>query len=264
MQEVELPSTFDPWTQEFTLYGQDGSSFTTSMELLDSYRLYGMRLAINYGTQIGASVILLLVLLLLTTSQKRKSSIFILNALCLVCNTLRCTFSCCFLTGNLLHPYTQLSGDPSRATTRDIAVSVTSNTLTLIVTALVMASLCLQVWVVCVITGRLQRVLIMGTTTVMALVAVGYKLAFIIESNRATVQLTSVASGTLGAISYITQAVAILLYSCVFTWKLGYAIVQRRRLKMLQFGPMQIVFIMGCQTMIIPGKSLDAIQPQCH
>lgn len=224
------------------------------MDAIDFYRLYSTRLAISYASQVGASVILLLVLLLLTRSEKRRSSIFILNSLCLVCNSLRCIFSCCFLTGNLLHPYTLLSGDTSRATKRDIAVSVTSNTFSLIVNMLVMASLSLQVWVVCVTASKLQRIIIMSITTTAALASVGYKLAFMIVSNRATVQLVPMTDEhRIGGGSYITQAAAILLYSCVFTWKLGYAIVQRRRLKMLQFGPMQIVFIMGCQTMIIPG-----------
>lgn len=254
MEDTTTPIAFDPWKQPVTLYYQDGSTFNVTMDDINTYRLYSTRLAISYGTQVGASVVLLLVLLLLTRSEKRKSSIFILNALCLVGNTLRCIFSCCFLTGNLLHPYTQLSGDPSQATTSDLAVSVTSNTLSLVVTMLVMASLSLQVWVVCVTTGKLQRILIMGTTTAMALVSVGYKFAFMVASNRATMQLTGLPSDSMiGAGSYITQAIAILLYSCTFTWKLGCAIVQRRRLKMLQFGPMQIVFIMGCQTMIIPG-----------
>lgn len=254
MESSPLPPGFDLWTQNFTLLLADGSTFNVSMSDVNSYRLYSTRLAISYGTQLGASILLLLVLLLLTRSEKRKSSIFILNALCLVGNSLRCIFSCCFLTGNLMHPYTQLSGDPSRATTSDLAVSIASTTLSFLVTMLVMASLSLQVWVVCVTTSKLQRILIMGTTTAMTLVSIGFKFAFMIASNRATVHLTSLPpDDKLGASSFITQAVAILLYSCVFIWKLGDAIVQRRRLKMLQFGPMQIVFIMGCQTMVIPG-----------
>ncbi|KAJ4364908.1 pheromone alpha factor receptor [Ascochyta clinopodiicola] len=254
MEDAVHSMTVDPAKQPVTLQYPDGSTFEVDMELINRYRLYSARLAISYGTQLGATILLLVVLLLLTRSEKRKSSIFILNALCLLGNSLRCILSCCFITGNLLHPYTQLSGDPSLATASDLAVSITSTTLSFIVTTLVMVSLSLQVWVVCVTTGKLQRILIMGTTTTMALVAVGYKFAFMITSNRATMSLTALTpDDRIGSGSYITQAIAILLYSCVFIWKLGYAIAQRRRLKMLQFGPMQIVFIMGCQTMVIPG-----------
>lgn len=246
------PTTFNPWYQNVTMYAPDGSIVTVNMEMVDYYRLYSSRLGISFGSQIGSSFMLLLVLVLLTRSDKRKSMVFILNALCLFINTIRVIFSACYLTGNLMHPYGLLTG-LFRATTTDLAISITSNTLSFVVLALVMASLSLQVWVACVTTGTLQRVLIMGITTAMALVCIGFKFAFMVATHIATVQVVDRGVDRLSAYSWITQAVAILMYSFVFTWKLGYAMVQRRRLNMLQFGPMQIVFIMGCQTMIIPG-----------
>lgn len=238
--------------QNITLYAPDGSLIQVDMESVNLYRLHTARVSISYGSQIGASVVLLLVLLLLTRSEKRKSSIFILNALCLVANSLRCIFSACFITGNLMHPYTQLTAIP-RATTTDLAVSIVAAILSFVVTTLVMVSLSLQIWVACVTTSKLQRIFIMGSTTTTALVSVGFRFAFTVASIIATIHLTDRGIDKLSAGSYITQAAAILLYSCVFTWKLGCAVVQRRRLKMLQFGPMQIVFIMGCQTMVVPG-----------
>lgn len=237
------------------MYAPDGSVITVNMELVDYYRLYSSRLGISFGSQIGSSLMLLLVLVLLTRSDKRKSMIFILNALCLLVNTVRVIFSACYLTSSLMHPYALFSG-LFRANTTDLTISIISNTLSVVVLALVMASLSLQVWVACVTTGNLQRILIMGVTTAMALVCLGFKFAFMVATHIATVQVVDRGVDKLSACSWITQAVAILMYSCVFTWKLGYAIVQRRRLNMLQFGPMQIVFIMGCQTMLIPGMLL--------
>jgi pheromone alpha factor receptor len=249
------PATFDPWHQDINMYMPDGSLLTVNMGLVDKYRLYTTRLSISFGSQIGGSLMLLLVLVLLTRSEKRKSLIFILNACCLFFNTIRLIFASCYLTGNLVHPYNLLSG-VYFSTPTDIAVSVTSNTLSFVVLAFIMASLSLQVWVACVTTSTLQRILIMGITTAMALVSLGFKFAFMVASHIALVESKVRDVDKLSAISWITQGVAIMLYSCVFTWKLGYAIMQRRRLNMLQFGPMQIVFIMGCQTMIIPGKFL--------
>ncbi|KAJ4993325.1 pheromone receptor 2 [Stagonosporopsis vannaccii] len=256
------PTTFDPWCQNITMYAPDGSIITGNMETVDYYRLYSSRLGISFGSQIGSSLVLLLVLVLLTRSDKRRSLIFILNALCLLVNTVRVVFSACYLTGSLMHPYALLSG-LFRATTTDLTISITSNTLSFIVLALVMASLSLQVWVACVTTGALQRMLIIGVTTAMALICLGFKFAFMVATHIATVQVVDRGVDKLSACSWITQAVAILMYSCVFTWKLGYAIVQRRRLNMLQFGPMQIVFIMGCQTMFIPAifSALQFYQP---
>ncbi|KAF2126940.1 hypothetical protein P153DRAFT_345676 [Dothidotthia symphoricarpi CBS 119687] len=249
-----MPPSFDAWEQQITLLHQDGSNFTVTMTDFEFYRLYGIRRAINVGSQIGASIILLLVLLLLTRSEKRKSWIFVMNALCLVTNAVRCILSCTFLTGNFWHPYAQASGDWSRITSSDLATTVATNTMTLIVTILVMVSLSLQVWVVCITTIPVYRYFIMGITTLVALIAVGFKFAVIIISNEQTLKWNDMLPyQDLISTSYIMQAVAIWLFSCVFTWKLGHAIIQRRKLKMPQFGPMQIVFIMGCQTMIIPG-----------
>lgn len=249
------PHTFDPWTQPLTLYLQDGTNFTVGMEDLNYYRLYGCRLAINYGTQIGASMLLLLILLLLTRAEKRRSWIFLVNAFCLTANTIRCILLCLFLTGSMWHPYSQLSGDWSRVTKSDLAISVASNTMTLLVTILIMASLSLQVWVVCVTTAPFQRYMIMTITSAMACIAIGYKATAVIYNIKQALIFESIEPyQDYVVVSYITQAASIVLFSCVFTYKLGYAIIQRRRLNMPQFGPMQVVFIMGCQTMLIPGK----------
>jgi pheromone alpha factor receptor len=249
-----LPLDFDAWSQPIRLLLQDGSEFEVSMEMFNFYRLYGVRIGINYGTQIGASILLLLVLLLLTKSSKRRSSLFIMNALCLLSNIIYRILTSCFLTSTMWHPYTQLSQDWSRVATSDLATIVASNTMHLIVSMLVMVSLSLQVWVVCVTTKPSQRFVIMGVTSMMALVSIGFKFAVVVITNEAALNFVGV-DEQLAVVtgSYITQAIAIWLYSCVFTWKLGYAIVQRRRLNMPQFGPLQIIFIMGCQTMIIPG-----------
>src|SRR5690242_13608500 len=99
------PATFNPWYQNITMYAPDGSVITVNMELVDYYRLYSSRLGISFGSQIGSSLVLLLVLVLLTRSDKRKSLIFILNALCLLVNTVRVIFSACYLTSSLMHPY---------------------------------------------------------------------------------------------------------------------------------------------------------------
>jgi pheromone alpha factor receptor len=250
--EAAMSATMNPFTQGVNVVAPDGSTVTLKMDDFDRLRLYGCRLAISYGTQIGASFLLLLVLLLLTRAEKRKSSIFLINGLCLLTNAIRCVLLSCFVTSTWWNPYAQLLSYYEGVSTRDKATLVAMNTFTLIVTVLVMMSLSLQVYVVCITTAPKQRFVIMGVTTLMACVATGYKFAFVVLSTRANLRLETFDSDVV-LTSYVTQAVSIWLFSCVFTYKLGHAIVQRRKLKMPQFGPMQIVFIMGCQTLIIPG-----------
>ncbi|ORY14425.1 fungal pheromone mating factor STE2 GPCR-domain-containing protein [Clohesyomyces aquaticus] len=247
------PSDFDPWTQVFTLETSDGEFFNASMADLDAYRVFGVRLSINYGTQIGASFLLLLVLFLLTNRERRRSWIFIMNTLCLAINVIRSTLQVCYGVSEFFHPYTVLSGDFARVTAHDQAITICGNVMNFILVVCVMVSLSLQVWVVCVTTGRIQRLCIMAFTTLVALNAAAWRLAVTVVSNQLTLKFESMESnGWLVHAQYISMAIAIWVFCVVFTLKLGYALVQRKRLGMSQFGPMQIIFIMGCQTMILP------------
>lgn len=243
----------DPWSQTFPLADEDGNTLEVSMTELSARQHYVTSSAINYGTQVGASFMLLLVLLLLTKAAKRRSYIFLVNGFCLLINTIRCILLASLLTSNWYNPYTQLSGDYSRLTRGNISVSVSTVILTLVVAILVFVSLGIQVWVVCVTTSPLQRAVIMTATTIIGTVALGYRIALAVFNIQAVLTQTEMGPHErFVSDCYVVQAVAIWFYSCVFTYKLGNAIFQRRRLNMPQFGPMQIVFIMGCQTMIIP------------
>lgn len=266
MDSMELPPNFDAWHQPIDLLFPDGSNFTVNMQDFNFIRLYAARLSIVNGAQIGATLILILVLLLLTRSEKRKSSIFIINAACLLFNLIRCILASSFTTSTLQHPYAQLIQDFTRVTKVDLATMVAANTFTMIVTILIMVSLSMQVWVVCVTTAPIHRTMIMFSTTIVALVAIAWKGVYCIINIRETLAHRSTqAFGWALQGSYITQAAAICLYSFIFTYKLGHAIHQRRKLKMPKFGPMQIVFIMGCQTMIIPGTfALFPLLPPTH
>lgn len=252
-----LPRPEDVYTQQFVLYAPDGSQFTTSMDEIDWLRHFGVRVAINWATQIGASIILLLVLLLLTRREKRNSSIFIMNGLCLVLNTIRSILQCVYLTTPFFHPYAMVASDFSRVTPANRAVTIASNTMTLLLATSIMVSLSLQVWVVSITAKPLHKWIIMSVTSLTAAVAIGYRFAVTIISNKQTLKDEGMEQYN-GLVNdmYITFAVAVWAYCAVFTFKLGHALLARKRLRMTQFGPMQIIFIMGCQTMVIPGQYL--------
>lgn len=58
----------------------------TSIPDIDDYVLVGIRICINYASQVGASIVLLVVLLLTARPDKHTSAIFILGALALLFN----------------------------------------------------------------------------------------------------------------------------------------------------------------------------------
>lgn len=251
---------FDPYTQSFTLQASDGTSFNVSIPDLDYFVNYNNQICINYGAQTGASIILLVVLLLLTKPDKRTSPIFIVNASSLALNIIRNVLQCLYFTGPFTEAYAVFSGDYSQVHTGDYATSVTGTVCNLLVLICVEISLCLQTRVVCVTLRQIYRRIIFTASLVVALLAIAFRLALCIENSIYIVQakvegpLYRLASAT-----NITETISICWFSAVFVSKLAFALNERRKLGLVQFGPMQIIFIMGCQTLIIPGQR-DTIQ----
>ncbi|KAL9124036.1 MAG: hypothetical protein Q9175_008269 [Cornicularia normoerica] len=251
---------FDPYGQSFTLQASDGTPFKISISDLDYFVYYNNQICINYGAQTGASIILLVVLLLLTKPDKRASSIFIVNVSSLALNIIRNVLQCLYFTGPFTETYAVFSGDTSRVHTGDYATSVTATVFTLLVLVCVEISLCLQTHVVCVTLRQLYRRTIFAASVVIALLAVTFRLVLCIENSIDIVQakvqgpLHQLASATT-----ITETISICWFSAVFVTKLAFALNERRKLGLVRFGPMQIIFIMGCQTLIIPGQQ-DSIQ----
>ncbi|OCL11314.1 hypothetical protein AOQ84DRAFT_444169 [Glonium stellatum] len=250
---VTLPASFDPFAQSMTLLLPDGTPFNISMNDLDVYRSYGIRICINFSSQIGASFMLLVVLLVLTKREKRQSPIFALNALSLTVNTIRSLLQCLYFTGPFYYPYAYFSGDYSKVPQSEIGVSIAADTLTLILVILIEISLILQVRVVCVTTKETQRFWIMVASITVAMVAIGFRFALVVINSEAIRNIENFSSWLwLVNATTITQTISICFFSLIFLIKLGYALVLRRKLGLHQFGPMQIIFIMGCQTMVVP------------
>lgn len=251
---------YNPWNYTYVIVGLNGNSELFNMAYLDMFRLYGSRLAISYATQFGASLMMLLVLLLVTRAEKRRSFIFVVNALTLAANATRSMLCALYTTSKFWSLYFQLTHDCSHIYISDKATDAAATVMGVVVTALVYASLSMQVWTVCALTSNLQRTLIIGTTTSLACVALGVKIAASVAIIQQQCHEMK-PDDKLNIATPVLQLLAIWLYSSIFTFKLGFAVMRRHRLNMPQFGPMQIVFIMGCQTMIIPGKVPPHLPP---
>ena len=245
---------FDPYTQSFTLLASDGTPFNVSIPELDFFVFYNNQICINYGAQIGASMLLLVVLLLLTKPDKRSSALFIVNVLSLALNIIRNVLQGVYFTGPFTETYAVFSGDFSRVHAGDYATSVTCAVQTVLVLICVEISLCLQTRVVCVTLRQLYRRIIFAASIMIALLAIGFRLALCIENSIYVVQAkVDVPLQKLLSATTITETISICWFSAVFVAKLAFALNERRKLGLVQFGPMQIIFIMGCQTLIIPG-----------
>jgi pheromone alpha factor receptor len=214
--------------------------------------------SINFGTQIGASMIVLAVTLMLMKPVKYRSPVIMLNTFAVVINIIRTVLECLFFTGAWSNFYAVFTADYSEVPSQDYAISSAVPALVLILQIAIETSLVLQVHAVCVTASRSHRLLIMAISMVVAFLAVGFKFAWAVTNiqaiNDAKVydDLEWLASG-----ANIMTTASISFFSAIFIAKLIIALRQRRRMGLRQFGPMQIIIIMGSQTMIIPGTSLQ-------
>lgn len=247
------PVDFNPYTQNVTFYTPEGRPIEISMYYLDWFYQYDIRLCINYGTQLGASIVLFVLLLLLTHSDKRGSAVFILNGVALLFNILRLLFQVIHFTTGFEKIYPYFSGDYSAVKSSAYAISIVSVIFQTLLVVCIMSSLVMQVHVVCATLRRRYRRPLLALSIIMAVVPIGFRMGFMVENCRYIINTAFMSDlWWLESATNIVITISICFFCAVFVTKLGYAIKQRRQLGVRDFGPMKVIFVCGCQTMTIP------------
>ncbi len=260
--------TFDPFTQPITLLAPDGTTpVTVSLADVMVLQRTASYQNISQGVQTGAASILLLALLLITGKEKRRSHVFIFNALALLLIAIRGILSFVLCTGPLfnfyrweLMYYGDIGGTKS--------ISAAGEVLSFLITVTIEISLAMQVRIVCCNLATFKRVAINITNGIGAFVVCGLRFALMVlnitwgivgleTSTRSQFDTIS----TFASATNIALVISIGISTIIFCAKLGFAIRSRRSLGMKQFGPMQIIFVMGCQTMIGPRTSPSPSPP---
>lgn len=249
----------DPFSQAFTLLMPDGTPFNTTVDDLTWFHTYTIKLAINRGVMIGACITMLIALLVLTKSEKRRSPIYFLNLGALILTAIRQVLVAVFLVGPFQNPYAVVSGDFSRVKGIDYSNSIAVPVLTTITLATILASLLLQVNVVCATIKRSYRIATVGVCFAAALVALGFQFAWMVINCKNIMALVAWSDELARRQKsvYGSLLAALLLFTLIFTVKLGLAIKKRHQLGMRGFGPMQVIFIMSIQTLILPSEYLN-------
>ncbi|KAF2483932.1 fungal pheromone mating factor STE2 GPCR-domain-containing protein [Neohortaea acidophila] len=258
--EWHVNKTFDPFTQNFTVLGPDGvTPVQVSMSLVRSLQSLITADAIYSGIMIGSAVFLLLALLLITKPDKRRSLIFILNAVALVLVITRGIVSSVVFSGTFYNWYRlqtyYYGGDIAPAQ----AASFAGELIDFMLVSTLELSMVLQVRIVCCTLDAVWRNTINIINIAMALAEVGTRFALmilvtdwnILHVGQETEQQFRLL-GKLGQATDIVFVVNIAIAAIIFCAKLGLAIRSRRSMGMTKFGPMQIIFIMACQTMLTP------------
>jgi len=253
MDTMDL-SLVDLTQQSLNFTEPDGSIMPIPLSELDEYVQYGIRICLNYGAQIGASLILLILLVVLTKPEKRKSAVFILNIFALVFNIVHKIITCTYFTGAFYSSYVYWSGDYSSVPKTDLATQIVGDLFRTFLIISIEASLILQVRTVCVTMVRKYRLILVVLSTLVALAVVALRLTLVGYNTVFILNLADFSDYQwLAASSLYMTTASICFFSAIFTTKLFVALKQRRALGLTQFGPMQIIFIMGCQTLFIPG-----------
>ncbi|MCJ1234996.1 hypothetical protein MMC14_002960 [Varicellaria rhodocarpa] len=231
----------------------DGTPFNVSLADLDGFVSYNLNISIIYASQLGASLVLLVVMALVTKPEKRSVPINVLNVLSLAFNFVRNILNCLYYTGAFSDIYAYYAQDFSRVPKSAYGNSIAAVVLTVLNLICVEGSLLLQSQVVCLTLRKVYRQTILAISILIASLAIALRLALCIENSKAIMAAAIEDSLTwLVTVANITTSISVFWFCIVFVVKLGFAIHQRRKLGLRRFGPLQILFIVGCQTLVIP------------
>jgi pheromone alpha factor receptor len=248
----------DPFAQNITLTDRNGDPLVISMTALHTINLENIQMSLATGTGIGLSVLMLVAILLLTKPNKRQSPIFFLNTFSIILNTIACSIYAAYLTSNWNDPYALISADLSKVTRGEVANSIAYPVVKFIELIVIEISLILQVRAVLCTAQKMQRFWIMTLSISVGLVALGFQCALMILNGIAIASAAEAAPprgiDQIGNAASVTLTGSVCFFMLIFVAKLGYALKQRHTLGLRKFGPMQVIFIMGLQTMTVPGS----------
>ena len=244
---------FNPHTQIIHLYYPDGSNYSLPLTEFNIANGEAIRLVTVFATQVGAGIVLLVIMGLLTKPDRRRTPLFAVNLLALVFVVIRSLLQIMFFLSSWYDTYNYMAWDWTDVPMGDRATSVAASTAALCLEICVELSLILQVRVVFASSTRQMRMLVMACTGAVACLAVGFFAAATVRNAEVVLVAGTYANDWVYRVAKATFAASICLFSFIFVCKLGVAIRQRRILGLEKFGPLQIVFVMACQTMVIPG-----------
>jgi pheromone alpha factor receptor len=244
----------DPFNQIITMLLPNGQPFNISVDDLSQFHFYGTLSATIQGTEIGTSIVMLVAILVLTRPDKLTGTIFMLNVAALFLNFVRAILMAVYTSGPWQNVYAFFAGDFGRVPPNAYATSIATPVIKSLELIAIELSLTLQVNVVLVTMRRTHRLAIVVWTSLIALLAVGFQVAVMVTNAQAIMTIAPGPPQWLQMAQNVTITISVCFSFVVFTLKLGYALIKRRQMKLPQFGPMKIIFIMGLNTMVIPGK----------
>ena len=241
-------------SQPFNLTALDGSTVTISLSEVNAFIYYILAEQSVQGFIIGISSLLIIVLLLLTTAKKARRLIFIFNFLSVFFLCFRSIFNVandCTALGYGIGEV--LFGATAQYPFSKYAISILGVLVSLALAITIVVSLVLQVRVVFAAEPRTQKI-VTAILTLMGLWTVGSYFAVAVWE----VKLRLARGSGQTPWTYTAYEISMIIYtgicSLLFLYKLFHAIRLRRRMGYKNFGPLQILFVMFAQCLVIPSN----------
>lgn len=245
---------FNPHLQPITIFYPDATNFTLTLMDITQVNYAAIRKVTIFGAELGASIIILVLLAALTWAEKRRTILFSVNMLALLALAIRSILQIEYYLQPWFDMYTYLSGDTSDVSMGSRATTVAAGTMQIVLVAATQISLILQIRVVYASMPKIN-IAMTALASVVATTVMSFYTISLVQSNIAGMRAEPYLGGWIYPTARGLYAFSICLYSLVFVLKLGHAIHRRKCLGLQKFGPLQVVFIMGCQTMLVPGKN---------
>lgn len=237
--------------QPVSLLPPDGSNITVPLSVFDKFGLSRAQSSIIYGVQLGMSGMVFLILLVTAKREKRRTILYYVHLTSLLLLMVKSVLFCVFETGPWLQYSVQLLGDFAAVTDAAYHTSAATNVITTLLVISIEVSLVFQVRVVYSSARTFIYRTLMTVSGCISLVVFAFYIVSLVEGIRSVYGNAGFDGWSLKAAT-ASFAASICFYSLVFTIKLYLAIRQRRSLGFEKFGPLQVIFIMGCQTLLIP------------
>lgn len=247
-----MAADFNPHKQNISFFNPDGTTVTVSLNELDAINEANVKVCSIFASQIGACALLFTVLIMLTKPDKRRAPIFLFNAFSLLLVIIRSVLQILYFVGPWAETYNYVAYYYEDIPRSDKYTSLFAGVVQLVLHICIMLSLVLQIRVVYAASPTINFVMTLISAAVAA-TSIGFVTVVVVQASQAIMSgigynewVYKVARGLFAG--------AIFFFSGVFCSKLAIAIRRRKVLNLKSFGPLQVIFIMGCQTMIVPGK----------
>jgi pheromone alpha factor receptor len=256
---VPTPDPLSPdWSiyldnQPFNLTALDGTQITLTLTDVNNAMYWIIAQTAGYAFTLGFSGMLLIVLGLLTTREKAKRPIFILNVLSLFLLLFRAIICTIIECANYQHGIGEyFLAALAQYNTASFAPSIMLGVLNPLLYASMLSSLVLQVRVVFAAEPTTQRILTAGMS-VAAFVIFAFGVTFNAFFIKMQVDAIPIAeSGWVYNVVRIGIIIFVGISCLLFLYKLAVTIRRRQRMGFQKFGPLQILFIMFGQCLIVP------------